>query len=248
MKYLIKLSYDGYDYAGIQAQKEKRTIQGEFLKAFNKIYPNKSIIYASRTDAKVHAYGQIIQFDVDDKVSDNFLRSLNSLLPENIKATKLIAVSDQFHCQKDVVYKHYQYRISFDNNDVFNKRYSTYSYYALDKELFKKALNKYLGKHDFTSFNTTPLSIKSNQVKEIFRIDFKEVDNLWIIDFYGDGFLRYMIRILIGVAMLIARNKMDLKMIDKMFEEKHKNHYKYVAPACGLFLMEVFYDKLREDA
>ncbi len=240
--YKIKIQYDGTDFHGWQIQKDKRTIQGEISKALITITGKRIRITGSgRTDAGVHALDQTANFYTTLNIeADSMLRALNSLLPPSIRimSSKIMdnSFNARFHCiEKTYRYSIYRGRII----NPFLYRYNLHYYYPLNIEDMKKAAEYMIGEKDFTSF--TSKSSAKNHVKEIKRIEFKEEGDILTIFFTGNGFLRYMVRTIVGTLLEVGGGKILPKDIPKIIEAKDRALAGPTSPPQGLFLYRAKY-------
>lgn len=243
-KYKITISYDGTNYHGWQIQKNKITIQALIQKEISKILNIKTPLTGSgRTDAKVHAFGQVAHFITEKKLSiQKFIHSLNCLLPKDIRITKIQEVDISFHARFSIKSKVYSYHICLDPiQEPFSRFYAYQSKQKLDINLLKKASKLFIGKHNFTSFANKDSSKKINPIKTIKRIDVIEKKNKIILEFEGDGFLYKMIRNIVGTLIDVATKKLSIDMIEKIIDAKDRKLASDPAAAHGLFLLKVKY-------
>lgn len=247
MRYKVRCCYDGSNYVGFQSQKNGPTIQNEIESALSRFFVEEiKIVFASRTDAKVHAYDQVFHFtSKKDLECDKILYHTNKILPKDIKLKSIKEVDFSFHSQHNIHYKHYRYLISLNEFEVFRHNYSYVCFYKLDYELLVEVSKLFIGFHDFSSFNTTPYEIVSDQKKKIFDIKLKLEDNLITIDFYGNSFFRHMVRMMVGAMVDVARGKLSLKEIELMLSKPSKTKYqRHNITGSGLYLMEIkYFDK-----
>ena len=178
------------------------TIQETIERAISKIVNHEvSIVASGRTDAKVHALGQVY---LTPKRRSITLKAINSQLPKDIYIKSVEEVSEDFHSRFDAKYKKYEY---FINNGEYNPCIANYSCHIKEKlnlNLIKKARKVFVGTLDFTSFNSTKLSENENQIRTIYKIDIRAVDDFVYISFVGDGFLRYMVRMLVQTLIEVG--------------------------------------------
>ncbi|MDO4378121.1 MAG: tRNA pseudouridine(38-40) synthase TruA [Erysipelotrichia bacterium] len=241
MRYKCIVSYDGTAYAGWQRQNGKRSIQQTIEEALKKIVCQDIKIYASgRTDAQVHARGQVFHFDCDKKFAD-FRKALNSQLPKDIYILSMEPVADDFHSRFSACYKHYDYLINDGDYDPLMVNYCCQTNRKLDIALMEKFSKIFIGEHDFTSFNATKKAEVENQVRTIYRIDVKRHGNMIKISYYGNGFLRYMVRILSQCLIEAALGNLTEKQLTEMLEAEDKRACHYNGQPQGLYLMEVSY-------
>ncbi len=239
-RYKAVLSYEGTNYFGFQKQENKITIEEKLLEALKIIHKEDiKIVGSGRTDRGVHAIGMVAHFDSPLKLSDyRFTKALNTYLPNDIRIKSVVLVSNDFHARYSAVSKTYRYVISKKYN-VFKRNLETFIPYNLDTKVMKQALTKFIGKHDFLGFSSY---VKGKPtVKEIYEASLIEEDDKIIITFKGNGFLKYMVRRMVGTLIDIGRDKKDISVIDEIF--KTKNSFlagKTINPE-GLYLVEVNY-------
>ena len=182
MRIKITLAYDGTRYYGYQHQPGKITVQDTFEEALAIITKEKTKTFASgRTDGHVHALGQVLHFDTNIEMKEkNWMRALNSLLPEDIKVKEVEHVSDDFHARFSVVKKEYRYYIKLGEYDVFKNNYSAY-YEKLDVDKMKEGIKYFLGEHDFTSYSR--YVDKKSTIRTIYEASIKELDDDMLSNF-----------------------------------------------------------------
>lgn len=243
MRYKMTMAYDGRNYAGFQSQINALAIQDVIEEKLEKIFGEKiRIVMSSRTDAGVHALDQVCHFDSDKKKDTYKLRfSLNSLLPKDIHILKIEEVDDSFHARFSVKTKTYEYRINIGEYDVFLNGYAYQCFYKLDVELMKKAAKMYVGTHDFSSFNTSSLKEYPNQVRTIKQFKIMEKGDMLIIRVTGTGFLKNMVRIMVGTLIDLGRGKKKLEDVREMLEHPDKSKRRYNADPNGLYLVKIRY-------
>ena len=246
MRYLIKFSYDGSKYNGYQKQPKTRTVQGELEKALKKINSNKavSVVASGRTDAGVHAYSQSAHFDLDSKIDCLKLKqSLNSLIPQDIYIKNVSFANENFHARFDVKAKEYIYKINMGNYDPIEKDYVFQYNKILDIPEIERALKYLEGTHDFRSFVKIDEQ-KKDYVRTIIQTslirDIKNV-NMVTISILGTGFMRYMVRNIVGMLIEIGEGKYKSEDIIAILDKKDRTQAGICAPACGLYLKDVYY-------
>ena len=244
MRILAVVSYKGTNYQGWQKQPNGNTIQdvieGVLSRVFNRLI---SIQGAGRTDTGVHAIGQTFHFDLSEDMMDldRLIYSLNSLLPPDIKIEDMEEVEEDFHARFSAKSKVYNYSIVLTSKDVFLHEVMYLCPYELNLDLFKEALTHFKGKHNFRNFTSKEVDV-DNFVRDIFDIETVINDEFVNITFHGDGFMRYMIRYIVGTAIEVARGKMSVEEIDKLLDEQgERNIVSCKAPANGLTLGRVEY-------
>lgn len=242
------ISYDGTNYYGWQAQPGRVTVVGLLTHTFKKIFGlDIAILGASRTDAGVHAQGQIAIFKTDLKLSpDKMLYAWNNLLPDDIVITALEIAAPRFHPHYNVKQKTYRYLIYDKRPSPFIARYGWYYYKKIDSNRLKEALSHFLGTHDFRAFCTIENVIIENTVRTIDSIDvwYDTERNAHCIEIKGEKFLRYMVRRMVGAAVKIASDdSLKPELIAQTLEKKDPSHELPNAPACGLTLMNIEYEE-----
>ncbi|WAW15882.1 tRNA pseudouridine(38-40) synthase TruA [Peptostreptococcus equinus] len=243
---MLVISYNGKNYAGWQKQNNQKTIQGELEYAINNIFSKNSIesidiIGSGRTDAGVHAYGQVANFKVNTTIPiDRIPEILNSKLPKDISVVGVKEVSEEFHSRYSAHKKTYKYYIypSRTRSPFYMER-SYQVKYELDFEKMEKEIKFLEGEHDFCGFMSSGSSVKTT-VRTIYSADIYKEGDLFVIEVEGNGFLYNMIRIIAGTLVDIGRGKIT-ESLDKIIESKDRNRAGHTAPAQGLFLYKVDY-------
>ena len=243
MRFKVIVSYDGTSFNGWQKQNDVRTIQQELEDAIAKIEERDvQIVGSGRTDAKVHARAQVFHFDALKPLTESdWFRALNGLTSDAIKIESVTRVSEKFHARYDAIEKTYYYLINTGTFDVFSRNY-IYQYgqkLAVDK--IKEAAELFEGTHDYSSFNATPLDEIPDQVRTIKKITIDQEGDLVTIGITGDGFLRYMVRIIVGSLIAVSEEKLTTETIALYLSKPRKAVIPYKAPAHGLSLMKVNY-------
>lgn len=242
--YKITIQYDGTRYRGWQSQHSTdETIQGKFTEVLNRMTgENVVVIGSGRTDAGVHAYGQVANFYLRDAWEEENLRDyLNRYLPEDIAVLSVEKVDERFHSRYQAKGKRYLYRIHTGSiPEVFERKY-VYDYQVpLCTERMKQAAKRLIGTHDFRSFCGNK-KMKKSTVRTIYDICIEEAEGELRIYYTGDGFLQQMIRILTGTLIEIGDGRRKPEEIEKILAAKDRAYAGYTAPACGLALLEVIY-------
>lgn len=240
----ITIEYDGGAYHGWQSQPNRPTIQDEIEKALMIMNGKKvTLIGSGRTDAGVHAYGQAANFRCDtDHDAEVFQRGLNSLTPNDIVITACRQISETFHARYDVISKIYQYRIL--NRPIpaaLQRQYAWHIIKKLNQETMRTALGTIIGTHDFKAFEGMGSSTV-NTTRCVMNADLVEKDHGYlIIEIEGDGFLRFMVRNIVGTLVDVGLEKITPSDFKITLESKDRNLAGVTAPAHGLFLMQVKY-------
>ncbi len=241
---LLSISYRGTNYKGFQKQKNTtQTIQEYLENALEKIYCKKISVTASgRTDAGVHAIMQCVSFTPTKDILIEFLpRAINTYLPQDIMVTKAVEKEEDFNARFCAKRKTYRYvYCKKDAITPFNYDLASVLNYSLDENLIKSCIQKIKGTHNFKAFSTSCTNI-TNFERTIFDFSYKFDGDYLIFEITGNGFLYNMVRIIIGTITDIARGKLPLETIDKMFESGDRNFGGKTAPAKGLYLLNVEY-------
>ena len=243
MRYLIVFSYDGSKYYGYQKQPNKNSIQAEIERVLTIINSNNNVkINASgRTDSGVHALNQKAHFDLNKDIECEKLRnSVNKMLPNSIYIKEVEKKEDNFHARFNVIKKEYTYKINIGEYSPIDCNYIYQYNKLLDIKKMQEASKYIIGEHDFTSY-TKGNEKKESFIRTIYSIDIKNVDDIISITFCGSGFLRYMVRNMVGSLIEVGNSSKKPKEIKKILSAKDRTKAGITAPACGLYLSNVFY-------
>ena len=240
MRYLINLTYDGSKFYGYQIQKNKDTVEGEIEKVLSKILnENINTIASSRTDKGVHAINQYCHFDYDKKLDLKKLKhSINSLINDGIYVKNIKKVNNEFHARYNVLKKEYVYKINMKEYNPIEKDYVLQYNKKLDRDLIEKFISIVSGKHNFRSFTSDK---DANNYEREISISYKISNKILYLRFESSGFLRYMIRNIVGLLLDINDGKKSISDIDKIFESKNRCKLGVCAPPEGLYLEKVEY-------
>jgi len=239
----LDICYDGTRYRGWQRLPGRDdTIQGKLETALSRILGESIEVSASgRTDAGVHAKGQVVNFHCESTMSaGEILENLRRYLPEDIGIYSCKEVSPRFHARLNAKEKTYLYRIwNSDVPCVFDRRYVTVMPEKLDLAAMEEAATLLLGEHDFSAFCGNA-KMKKSTVRFIRSIDIARRGEEIQIRFTGNGFLHNMVRILVGTLVEVGRGERSVESIPDLFGGK-RAEAGFLAPAQGLCLMEVYY-------
>ncbi len=240
----ITIEYDGSLYHGWQKQKSVKTIQEEIEKAVKKITRQKiSLIGSGRTDAGVHAYGQAANFLCDTNIEcESLQKGLNSILPDDIVICECKIVNENFHARYNAKSKVYNYCILNSKNPAaIFRNYGWFIRKKLDIASMKAAVCHIVGTHDFKAFEGTG-SPRANTLRTIIKAEIiKQKDSYILFEVEADGFLRYMVRNIIGSIVDVGLGKITPQEFRAIRESKDRSLAGITAPALGLFLMKVKY-------
>ena len=245
MRYLAVVSYRGSAFCGWQKQTMAKfpSIEVTIEKVISRILNKETKIYGSgRTDAGVHALGQTFHFDVDKELDlYKFTHSLNGLLPEDIRIQSIKLVSDDFHARFNAKGKTYFYKIrcaKTSNPFKFDLEYTIPQ--TLDIKKMVEASEVFKGEHNFQNF-TTKEEDDAGFVRNITNISISSEDDKIIISMTGNGFMRYMVRMIVGTLIQVGLGKITSEDIKKILEDPVRKPSSYKAPGYGLYLKEVLY-------
>ncbi|MEH7480619.1 tRNA pseudouridine(38-40) synthase TruA [Neobacillus drentensis] len=244
-RYKCIISYDGSGFSGYQVQPNKRTVQSVLEAVLSKMHKGDTVklVGSGRTDAGVHAKGQVIHFDSPLLIpADKWEKALNSMLPEDISVLKVVPVTESFHARFDAKGKEYRYVLHLSQKrDPFQRKFAYQYPYRLNLQAMEHASKLFLGTHDFTSFCAAKTEVV-DKVRTIESIDFTSKDELLTIRFVGNGFLYNMVRILVGTLLEVGSGERSPEDIPIILAHKDRRLSGKTAPGHGLYLWEVFYD------
>lgn len=237
----LTLGYDGTDFCGWQRQPRARTVQGEVEEALAKLWGERiSVVGAGRTDAGVHARGQVASFRTELRLKDDELRrALNSILPGDVRVSSARTVPAGFHARKSARSKIYRYRIV--NSPLispFDFRYVLPWPGRLDFERMAAAARLFVRKADFTAFSSNRLL---RPVRRVMRSEVKKKGREITYTIEADGFLRYMVRTIVGTLLEVGRGKIEPRAVEGFFAGRKRSLRSPTAPAKGLCLVKVIY-------
>ncbi|MBQ2644153.1 tRNA pseudouridine(38-40) synthase TruA [bacterium] len=247
-RYVLKLEYKGTNFSGSQKQLSNiRTVQGELEKAFSTLTKqNIRTIFSGRTDAGVHAKGQIVHFDVNscniDFTDNKIVYSLNGLLPVDMSIAWIKLSNMDFHAQKSAVGRFYRYKIisrkqrsAFDEDCLFIRE-------NVDVEYINKALSFLIGEHDFSSFKKVKTSNPAKICKIYLAKCHKNNDEI-LIDIVANRFLYGMVRTIVGTILYLERKSLSPESLKDILKCRNRAKAGPTASPQGLTLMKVIYDK-----
>lgn len=243
----LTIEYDGKDFNGWQKQPKKLNIQGEIERAICDLTGEEKVdlIASGRTDAGVHALGQVANFKTQNESIpiDKWALALNTKLKRSVRVLKAEEVDERFHSRYACKRKTYRYVIN--NNECESAIYRNFEYHMpvkLDISAMKKALKYFEGEHDFKAFKSSGTSSKTS-VRTIYKAELKEAENnrIWI-ELTGNGFLYNMVRIIVGTLVEVGMGKMDYKEIPHIIESGDRKLAGKTVSASGLFLVKVEYE------
>ena len=246
-RYKAIIAYDGTHFHGFQIQPDRRTVQEELEKTLARMNNGQAVtVFGSgRTDAGVHALGQVIHFDYPEtRVLEKMRFGLDTQTSEDIAVRSVEIVPDDFHARYHVIEKTYQFKVDIGKpRSPFRRFYASYFPYPIDLAKIQRALPDLLGTHDFTSFCASGSSVedKVRTIREA-SVAVNETGDELTFTFRGDGFLYKMIRILVGTLLKMGNGRMDETSIPAIIAAKDRNLAGPTAHPEGLYLAEVKYE------
>ena len=244
-RYKITLAYDGSNFAGSQKQANSRTVQGELENALAQIgWTDRSVLMAGRTDAGVHASGQVATFDFNEwnRNSEKLLNAINARLPKDIAVKKLQKVANQFHPRFDATSRTYRYRLFHKSiREPLREKFEWHVWAKFDADALKESASVFLGKHDFSAFGSKTSS-DGTTIRTISMCQWKKKPNgEYQFEVSADAFLYRMVRRMVHVQISVAQGKCSVKDVEHALSKKQVKLPSGLAPAHGLTLIKIDY-------
>ncbi|HKG80558.1 MAG TPA: tRNA pseudouridine(38-40) synthase TruA [Pyrinomonadaceae bacterium] len=250
MNYKLLLQYDGTEFHGWQIQGDLRTVQGELTTALSLLDGRSVDVHGSgRTDAGVHAEGQVASVEIEREISTTKLRAaINGNISRDVRVLSVETVAGDFHARYSALEKTYVYRIV--NSPVLSPfwwRYAHHNARKLDLESMKRGAELFCGRHDWTAFSAAQSDVEDRtrtvtRVDVVERLDERARGSLIEIRVSANGFLRYMVRAMAGTLMALGRGELDGDAIRVALESGIRPSMAVTAQACGLTLLSVRYE------
>lgn len=240
----LTIEYDGTAYHGWQRQAEAPSVQAELERALGGMTRSRiSVIGAGRTDAGVHALGQVANFRCATRLApEAILKGLNSLLPADIAIRDCTLVPEGFHARFDARSKRYHYRIlNRAARAAVGRDYAWFLHRPLNAEAMGRAAELLVGRHDFKAFESAG-SPRAHTRRHVMAADWvEEPDRQLTFRIEADGFLRGMVRNIVGTLVMVGLGKLDSLQVGAILAGRDRRRAGAAAPARGLFLVEVRY-------
>jgi tRNA pseudouridine38-40 synthase len=240
----LTVTYDGTHYAGWQLQPNGKTVQEIVEGAVGKIAGRAVRIHGSgRTDAGVHAKGQVANCSFDTQLSSaTLLRALNANLPEDVRVLRVQELGPKFHARFSAKGKEYRYQIDCGTvADPFLRAYAWHHPRPLNVAAMRKAARLLKGRHDFSALSANPMRPVESPVRTISKLTLTKQDNLLTISVRANGFLYKMVRSIVGALMKVGEGRLTAAQLRQLVNAKKRTALVETAPAHGLFLWRVFY-------
>lgn len=239
--YKLTIAYDGTGFHGWQRQPAGRTIQGELENALERLAGGRIAAHgAGRTDAGVHARAQVASFRAALTLDDaTLLRALNALLPEAIRVSAVERAGSLFHARKSARSKIYQYRIVLGRQvSPFDFRFVHHHPRPLNVARMRRAARLFVRKADFSAFSSNR---ELNPVRRVTKSEFRKKGDELVFTIEAEGFLRYMVRTIVGTLIEVGRGRIAVEDVERLFGEKQRTLASPTAPAKGLCLIRIDY-------
>jgi tRNA pseudouridine38-40 synthase len=242
----LVIEYDGTNYSGWQVQENGPSIQGPIERVLSAITGERIKLHGSgRTDAGVHARGQVANFKTSSTISvERFAYALNSKLPRDIVIKDSKEVPLDFHARYSAVGKRYSYQvINSKFPSALSRNYAYHVHYCerLDIDRVKQAAEAFIGTYDFSGFMATGSKVYST-VRTIYELNVEQEKELLRFNYKGSGFLYNMVRIITGTLLYVGIGKIDIADIKSIILSGERSRAGITVPACGLYLEEVYYN------
>lgn len=241
----LTVAYDGTDYCGWQIQKNGITVEEVLNRALSRLTGEEiTVVGASRTDAGVHARGNVAVFDTDTRIpAERIVYAVNALLPEDVVVVRSEEVPAGWHPRKCVSVKTYEYRIlNKEFPDPVRRRDTYFVSFSLDIERMRRAAEYLKGEHDFKSFCSAQTAVETT-VRTIYDLDIKKEGEIITIRVRGNGFLYNMVRIIAGTLAGVGRGYFEPEDMERVLEAKDRTQAGVTAPPQGLILVGIEYEK-----
>lgn len=247
-RYKLKIAYNGAKFCGWQSQRNNTTIQ-EAIESYLSVFLRHKVtlLGASRTDSGVHALDQIACFKTPKSINKmKFLSAMKGLLPQHISVMSIEDIDNDFHPSMDAISKVYRYQIWLDHLtiDPFLRSFVWQMSPKFSIEIFKKSLLKFVGKRNFKSFCAGDSNAKTF-VRSVTDIRFEQDDQLLKIYISGTGFLKQMVRSMVGTSVDMANGRLSDRTVEEILEKEDRCFAGRTAPAQGLCLYKIIYSPSR---
>jgi tRNA pseudouridine38-40 synthase len=243
MRFKVTICYDGSDFNGFQKQTNYRTVEEELEKVLTKMHKHEvKIVGAGRTDKGVHALNQVFHFDSDLKITNEGLKKgMNALLDKDIYIRKVEEVNEDFHARFSALEKTYEYKINIGEYNPLEKNYIYQLNRYLDVDRMIEASKLFLGEHNFYNFCGYQEKKIKNYVRKINELQIIKEDNYVKVIIRGNGFIRYMVRMIVAILIEIGLKRKDEIFIKERLDSEEKKRSNYKVDGNGLYLKDIRY-------
>lgn len=246
-RFKLTLEYDGADFSGFQRQESSaiRTVQSVLEKTAGMILNENIVVHgAGRTDAGVHARAQVVHFDTSRDISpERLCYALGRQLPDDLVVCEAALVDDSFHARKSALGKYYCYHVfNGKPRPAIGHRYVTFEPQPLDRAVLREMLRPLEGRHHFGGFCGRGATTETD-IRTLYIARLEEKGDWLYFHFVGDGFLRKMVRNIVGTVLDGAAGRKPVYMVRRALESQNRTHAGTTAPAMGLFLEAIYYDR-----
>ncbi len=240
MKIKLTISYDGASFYGSQIQPDKLTVHSRINDAFLKLNIDTKFDFSGRTDKGVHAFRQVISCDIPSFWNDldKLKKALIKMLPSSISIRSIKQVDDNFHARFSAKKREYRYLISKTFTSPFNTKYLSY-YKNINLKKINEAIDCFIGVHDFEYFSKSG-SEPSSTIREIYKIDFYEYKDIYVLKFQANSYLRSQIRMMVDFIMKISNGKLTCEDLKKQLNKEKLISWTLADPS-GLYLSKISY-------
>lgn len=241
MRYKMVISYDGSFFHGFQRQTKYISVQEVLEEKLSEILKLDITVHGSgRTDAGVHAKGQVIHFDSQQYVPPlNLMKILNKKVYPHIYVLSSEIVDESFHSRKSAISKEYRYYVSINTFDPLKVNYMHFFHDRIDISKIREAMTYIVGTHDFKSFSKNKTVKTTVRTIEEFELNIK--DGILEFRIKGTGFMYNMVRIIVAIMLKVAEGKLEPSDVLRIIDGKERTLAPWVAPAAGLYLWKVYY-------
>ena len=242
MRYKMVISYDGSFFHGFQRQTKYISVQEVLEEKLSEILKLDITVHGSgRTDAGVHAKGQVIHFDSEQYVPPlNLMKILNKKVYPHIYVLSSEIVDESFHSRKSAISKEYRYYVSINTFDPLKVNYMHFFHDRIDISKIREAMTYIVGTHDFKSFSKNKTVKTTVRTIEEFELNIK--DGILEFRIKGTGFMYNMVRIIVAIMLKVAEGKLQPSDVLRIIDGKERTLAPWVAPAAGLYLWKVYYE------
>jgi tRNA pseudouridine38-40 synthase len=240
----LEIAYDGTGYCGWQLQPQRPTVEGMINSALSQLLGEKILVTgASRTDAGVHAMGNVAVFDTESRIpAEKICPAVNQYLPQDIRVQNSSEVSLDFHPRRVNCRKTYQYRILNRKTAIPMERfYSDFVYYQLDLKAMQEAADYLVGEYDFKSFCSAKIPVKET-VRIIYQLKVAKNQDIITLTVIGNGFLYNMVRIIAGTLIEVGRGAIAPEQMIGILNGFNRSLAGPTAPSHGLVLVDIVYE------